>query len=244
MYFYLIVALQVFCIYHCYTNRNSYYWIFAILFVPAIGSLLYLFLNVYKKNDIDSVQANITAAINPTKKIKDLEQKLKFIDTFENRSALADAYLEAGMYEDAIENYEVSLKGTFQNDFYVISRLEEAYYFFSQFDKSMEYALKIVDNPKFKKSRAGYLYALALEKTGDITKAEEYLTEFDAPYSKYQERLELAKFYIRNEKPDKAKELLNEMMSESEGMSKTGYREYGTTIKKAKELLATDFSFD
>ena len=163
--------------------------------------------------------------------------KLKFSETFKNQTALADAYLEAGLHDLAIENYEASLTGTFQNDFYMISKLQEAYYFSSRLEKAIVYAERIIDYPKFKQSRACFLYALALEKTGKLELAETYLAQFDAPYSRYIERLELAKFYIRNAKPDEAKEILKEIGKESKGMSKVSYQQYKIPINKAKELL-------
>jgi len=239
MYFYLIIALQGFCIYHCFVNKNQYYWYFVIFFLPVIGSIIYLFLNVFNKGDIDKVQDEIVNIVNPSKKIIDLEKKFKFSDSFENQTALADAYLDAGIYDKAIENYNEALQGTFQNDFFGISKLEEAYYFSSDFEKAIECAESIKNSSKFHKSKASFLYALALERQGNIIEAEALLSKFDAPYSRYQERLELAEFYIRNAKTDKAKELLNEIAAESEGMSKTSYRENKILIVKAKELLAT-----
>ena len=80
-------------------------------------------MNVFQKRDLVKVQENIATTINPTKKIRDLEKKFKFSTTFENQVALADAYLEAGMYTKAIQNYEASLKDVFKKDFYVISKL-------------------------------------------------------------------------------------------------------------------------
>jgi len=237
MYVYLIFALQGYCVYHCYSNRNQYYWILLVLFIPIIGSLIYLFQHVIRKKDIDMVQNELAVVINPSKKITDLEKKLKFSKSFENQSALADAYLEAEMYDQAITNYETCLSGTFKNDFYVTSKLQEAYYFSTQFNESIQCAETILSNSKFKKSRSAFLYALALEKIGDIKNAEHYLSQFDAPYSRYLERLELAKFYIRNAKKTKADVLLNEMVAESEGMSKGSYKENRILIKKAKELL-------
>ena len=239
MYYYLIIALQIYCVYHCLTNKNDYYWVFIIFFVPAIGSLVYLFVNVIQKRDVNNIQSNITSIINPTKKITDLEKKFKFAATFENQYSLADAYLEAGFYDKAIENYESCLNGTFQNDFYVLSQLQQAYYFSSQFKKSIEIANKIKANTKFEKSRSSFLYALALEKNGDIKGAEEYLTTFNSPYNRYLERLELAKFYMRNAETEKARKILKEIELEAEGMSKTSYRQNRILIKKAKELLSS-----
>jgi len=239
MYFYLILALQGYCVYHCYTNRNDYYWIFAIIFLPVVGSFIYLFMNVIQKQDIDKVQQGLTAVINPSKKIIDLEKRFKFAASFENQVALADAYLEAEQFDKAIQNYEASLKDVFKEDFYVLTKLQEAHYFSSQFDKAMEYAERIKDHPKFNKSRASFLYAMTMEKAGNIAEAETILKTFDAPYARYQERPELAKFFIRNAKTSEARDLLYEIVTESEGMSKTSYRQNRVLINKAKELLAS-----
>lgn len=241
MYFYFIIALQGYCIYHSFTHKNEYYWILGIIFLPLIGCLAYLFMKVYRKGniDIDKVQDNIATVINPSKRITDLEKKFKFSETFENQVALGDGYLESEMYDKAIENYEASLKDVFKNDFYVISKLVNAYYFSSQFDKAIEYAEKIKDNTKFKKSKAMFLYGLALEKTDNIQLAEEQLVQFDAPFSRYQERLVLGEFYIRNQKPKEAKIVLQEIVDESERMSKQGLRTNRIIIKKAEELLVT-----
>ncbi|PIE99863.1 MAG: hypothetical protein CR994_08990 [Maribacter sp.] len=202
-----------------------------------MGSLLYLFLNVFQKRDMEKVQEEITLAINPTKKITDLEKKLEFSDTFENKVALADAYLGLGQYEKAIALYRSSLKGTFEKDYYAISNLIEALCCSEQFTEAIEKIEVIKDSPRFKKSKAMLLYGLALEKTGEIGSAETILEQFNAPYSRYKERLELAKFYIRNGKTEKARTILNDISKESEGMSKQSYKLHQGFIKNAKEML-------
>ncbi|WP_422350515.1 PLDc N-terminal domain-containing protein [Flagellimonas sp.] len=237
MYYYAIIALQGFCVYHCYTNRNNYYWIFAIIFLPVIGCILYLFTNVFQKRDIEKVQESLVTAINPSKKITDLEKKLKFSETFENRVALADAYLEEGLYPEAISHYESSLKDVFSKDFYVISKLLEAHYHNSNPEEVVVCAEKILDNPKFRKSKASFLYALTLEKMGKMQAAEEVMRTFDAPYSNFSERLELARFLQRQGKLEDAKELYQEMVSEFENMSKPNFRQNRHLIKIIREEL-------
>ena len=238
MYYYLIIALQGFCVYHCYSHRNSYYWILTIIFLPVVGCVLYLFTNVFRKRDIEKVQESLETVINPSKRIKDLEKKFKFSGTFENQVALADAYLNEGMYTDAITNYEGSLKDVFLNDFYAISKLVEAYYYSSDFKKAIENAERIEENQMFRKSKASFLYGLALEKAGNLAKAEKVLRTFDAPYSNYGERLELGRFLIRHSKTGEAKGIYLEMISESENMSRNSYRINREFIKKVKEEQA------
>ena len=109
MYFYLIVALQAYCIYHAYKNRKPYYWYFLILFIPLLGSLIYIITQVYNKTDADKIQNEVTSIINPTKKIKDLEQQIEFVDTYTNRIALADAYYQNCDLPNAVVNYKKTL---------------------------------------------------------------------------------------------------------------------------------------
>lgn len=197
--------------------------------------------DAYGNKAIAKPRTPAVPVLKTSKKIADLEEQFKFSETFVNQSALGDAYLEAKLYDKAIENYEACLTGTFQNDFYVTAKLQEAYYNSSRIDESIQCAQAIKDNPKFKKSRSAFLYALALEKKGEVTNAERYLVTFDAPYNRYPERLELAEFYIRNSESEKAKLLLSEIIVESEALSKEGLRENRLTIKKVKELLKTNF---
>ena len=235
MYYYLIIALQGYCVYHCYTNRNNYYWIFAIIFLPLAGCLLYLFMNVIRKGDVEKAQENIVQSLNPTKKIRDLEKRLGFSETFDNRVALADAYMENNMFDKAIEHYKASLKDMFENDYYVLSRLQEANYQLSDIDKSLEIAERIKDNQAFLKSKANLLYAFALEKKNEMEASEKQFRLFDAPYNYYAQRLELARFLVRRGKLADAKAIYQGILDESENMSRQSYRANRVSIKLAKE---------
>jgi len=237
MYYYLIIALQGYCIYHCYTNRNNYYWVFAIIFLPLVGCILYLFMNVLQQRDVEKAQNDLVNTLNPTKKIRDLEKRLKFSETFENKVALADAYMEKDFFEQAIETYRSSLKDMFENDYYVQSRLQEAHYRIADFDTSLRLAEKIKEHPAFPKSKANLLYALTLEKKENFDAAEARLRLFDAPYNYYEQRLQLALFLIRRENPKAASEVLQEIVNEAENMSKQSYRSNRLFIKQAKDEL-------
>lgn len=82
MYYYFIIALQGFCIYHCYSNRNNYYWWLAIVFLPVVGSLAYLFMNVIRKNDFEKAQETLITVINPSKKNSRSRKKTEIFENF------------------------------------------------------------------------------------------------------------------------------------------------------------------
>lgn len=236
MYFYFIIALQGYCLYHLYKNRNAYYWVFLILFLPLIGCIIYLITQVYNKRDADKIQENLVSIINPTKKIKDLERKLKFSETYQNKVDLADAYLQINSYDRAIPYYLDALNDNLQNDQYAIKKLIECYFSIQDYEKVILYAEKIKDSSEFIKSRSQFLYGLALEKTGRPDEAEINLKEIDVRYSFYEERLILAQFLLERHKNEEAKTILNDIYSESQNMTRQNQRIYRNTIAEVEKL--------
>jgi hypothetical protein len=238
MSYYLIIALQAYCLYHFFKNRTQYYWVFLIIFVPLIGCAIYLITQVYNKRDAEKIQSDIVSIINPTKKVRDLEKRLEFADTFQNRVNLADAYLEIKDYPNAIIHYKKALEDNIQNDVYVIKQLIEALYSTEDNKGVIHYAEKIENHSEFKKSRAQFVYGLALEKESRFDEAEEHLRQIDARYSFYEERLVLAKFLLNRNKMFDAKEIINEIFSESQYMTKQNQKLNRLTIAEVERMRA------
>ncbi|WP_117882792.1 hypothetical protein [Aureibaculum luteum] len=236
MYYYIIVALQIFCIYHLLKNKNQYYWIFIILFVPILGSIVYLITQVYNKRDAELITDGITAIINPTKKVKDLQAKLEFSDTFQNKIDLADAYFEINDFENAIIQYESALEGRFQNDFYTQKQLVKAYDKVDNYKKVIMYAENIESHGEFKKSNTQFLYGKALVKAGRFYEAEPELEQINSSFANYEERLAYAKLLLDNGKQAKGMDILNELSSESKHIVKQNLRKYRATFAEVEKL--------
>lgn len=235
-----VLILQIYCLYHAYSNRKDYFWYLLILMLPFIGAIFYLFTQVFNKNDLEKISEEIVTAIVPSKKVKDAEKRLAFSDTFQNRVALADAHFENGDYENASLHYEAALKGNFQNDFYVIKQMMGAMSQSKNYAEVVRLAEKIKDNYEFEKSQAQFIYGLALDKLGRLEEAEKNLKPIDQRYSNYEERLILAEFYVRNGKKEEAKEVLDEIITESEHMTKPNrkiYRQVIANVKKYRSEL-------
>lgn len=239
MYYYLILILQGFCIYHAIKNRNNYYWIFLILFLPAIGAIIYLVTQVYNKNDANKIQQEITSILVPTKKVNDLEKQLAFSETYQNRVNLADAYLEMKDYGNAITHYEVAIKDKSQKGLHETKQLVKAYYGLQDYKKVINYAEKIKSEPEFENSKAQFIYGLALEQEEHIEAAEITLRKIDLRYSNYEERLILAQFLLNHNKREEAKAILNDILLESQNMTKPNKKLYRTTIQEVQKLIQT-----
>ena len=237
MFYYLTVALQVYCFYHIYKNGSPFYWYFIVFLIPGLGAGIYLIIQVFNKRDANKIQEGIVSIVNPTKKIKDLEKRLQFSDTYQNRVDLADAYLENKDYQKAIEQYLEALKDKAQKKYYVVNKLVEAYYFTQNYNEVINYATSIKDEHDFKKSRAQFILGLAQDKLGDFKAAETNLRQIDIRYSFYEERVVLAKFLITHNKIADAKAILEAVVLESQNMTNTNKRLYRSTVQEANKVL-------
>ena len=235
--YYLLIVVQVYCLYHAYKNNKPYYWYFLIFFVPAIGSLIYIVTQMFNQSDAEKIQEEITTVLNPTKKIKDLEKKVHLVDTYTNRIELADAYFKNNDITNAIVHYKKTLEDTIQDDLYARQNLVLCYFQLKDYTGVIEQAEYIKDKSEFKGSKQQFCYGLALNELGKTDEAEAQLKQIDRPYSNYNERLELAKFYIENNRANEGKDLLNEISTESKHMTKPNRRIYRTTIAEVERLI-------
>lgn len=239
MHYYLIIALKLFCLYHIYKNHKPYYWFFVIFLIPIAGALFYIITQVLTSRDVDTIQNEITSIVNPTKKIKDLETKIEFADTYANRIDLADAYFEIDAYQNAISNYKKTLDDKVQDSTHSYKQLAHCYFHMKDFDKVLDYVKKIKNRPDFKGSTQQFYYGLALREKGMLEEAEIQLKEIDRPYSNYSERLELAKFYLENNRIKEGKSLLEEISNEAQYMTKPNRRLFRKTISQVEQILKT-----
>jgi len=110
-------------------------------------------MQVFSKSDANKIQTELTAIINPTKKTKDLEDKLEFSDTYTNRINLADACFQNADYQKAIENYEQTLLDKVQDPTYAQQQLVLCYFQLKDYDCVIKNAQGLKSKIEFKGSK-------------------------------------------------------------------------------------------
>jgi hypothetical protein len=235
--YYIPIALQAICVLHCIRKGNQGKWIWIIVFLPVIGSLIYIFSEVITGHEIDQVSSGVGQVINPGGSIKKLEQQLRFSDTFHNRIALADAYLARGYTNDAIALYEQSLTGVFTENEHVIKQLIIAYANVNRFADILPLAKRIYNSPQFAKSKVHIVYALALEHAGNKEQAEKEFKMMNSRFAYFEARYQYALFLSRNGRKEEALQLLDNMVAESTQLSSRERRFNAQWIGQAKEEL-------
>ncbi len=235
--YYISFILQAICAIHCIRKGNQNKWIWLIVFLPLIGCIAYIFTEMFTKNDMNNVQSGMSSVFNPAGKIKKLQENLRFRDTFDNRIALADAYLDAGQPDAAIVLYENSLKGTFAEHEHGNMQLIRAYYDKQRYEDVLSIGKKVYNLPQFKRSRAQTLYAAALGFTGRNEEAEKEFRSMNGKFSNYESRYHFAKYLIRNNRTDEAKRLLVEMQNEIAHLDSAQKRYNKIWLSKVKDEL-------
>jgi hypothetical protein len=220
-YYIIILALQAYCAYHSYKRGTHQKWIWLIVFLPLVGCLIYLFSEVFSSSHVNSVQTGITTLINPGGVIKRLENNLRFADTFNNRVALADAYLSSGQTERAIQLYESSLTGAFTENEHVLMQLVSAYYHVGRYTDSVLAARKISRQPQFYRSSSHTVYAMALAASGDDVAAEKEFMSMAGRYSYFENRYQYGLFLAARKRMNEATNIFDAIVQE--GNHLTGY---------------------
>lgn len=235
--YYITVGLQVICALHCIRKGNQNRWLYVIIFLPFIGSLIYFFSEIFTKGQLRNVQSGMGAVIQPAGSIRKLQEQLKFTDTFENRVALADAYLATGQTEKAIELYEKSHTGLFTENEHLLSQMIVAYYKAHRDEDIIPLVQKLYKSPQFKRSYAHLLYAIALGNTGKPEQAEKEFQTMNSRFSCFEQRYNYGLFLVKQAREDEAENIWNEMLGEASHLSSRERRDSRQWFAAAKDAL-------
>ncbi len=234
-YYYLVLILQGLCVFHSIKRGTQGKWLWLIVFLPLIGCIVYIFSEVIKKRHVSAVQSTVQTIANPGGRINDLEKRFKFSDTFTNRVALADAYLQNGANEKAIELYEPGLTGVFHDNEHVVKQLIQAYYNLGQYDKIVAIAPKVSRSFEFSKHRANLLYALALQQLGNNTQAEKEFNAMNHRFSNYEARYCYGDFLLKQHRKEDAALIFHDIVDEAQHMTRKEKGDSKTWIDKAEK---------
>jgi len=235
-YYYIIIGLQIICVVHCLRKGTQTMWIWLIIFLPLIGCIAYIIMEIFNRNSMQQVQSGMGNIIYPAGKIKKLEKQLEFSDTFNNRIMLADAYLSAGNTEKAIQLYETSLTGAFKENEHVLIQLVTAYFKMQRYNDAIKVARKVYNNPAFH-THGHVLYAMALDKVGEADLAEKEFNTMKGRYSYFEARYQCGLFLINKNRISEAQKIFNDIVNEFSYLSSFEKRNNRVWYNSAKQEL-------
>jgi len=176
----LSIAIQAGLIIHVIkTGRNQIWiWVLALLSFPGIIAYVAVEIipDLFRSRTAQRTARGFKRAMDPTADLRRYESEARLTGNVAGRQRYAEELTRHGRYDEAIAQYREALTGLYQHDPNLMLGIAQA-----QFAKGNATAARttlddlIRANPDFRSPQGHLLYARALEKEGNITKAlEEY----------------------------------------------------------------------
>jgi hypothetical protein len=182
-----ILLLQIVCLIHAGRTGRPYYWFMIILFVPGLGILAYLAVEVIpgllRGRAATRLSHTVAAGVDPTRQYRELARALDTVSSVANFRGLADECVRLGRYDEAIELYKSALTGMHETEPGAMVGLATAE--FRNGDANAAGATLdrlFAANPEFSSAEADLLEARILEAKGRLPEALSAYERLSATY--------------------------------------------------------------
>jgi hypothetical protein len=172
----LPLAIMIACVVHAIRRGNIFPWIYVIVFLPLIGSLIYVAMEIVPEwlgsHGARQIRAGMARAIDPHKDYRQALRDADLVGSVDARRALAEQYVQRGQMGEAVAIYRDLAQGQFKDDPVLLLGLARAL-FLGGDGAGTQAALDRLQaaDPKFISADAHILYARALELQGKDAEA-------------------------------------------------------------------------
>jgi hypothetical protein len=198
----LELLLQIGLAIHAYRTGRMNPWLWIIVFVPAIGCLLYLILEVAPEllsgRTANRMKRGLVATVDPGRDYRSLARDVEIAPTVHNRLRLADECLRLGRTEEAAALYEQSATGLHAADPAILGGLARTRFATGDLDgaRAALDALR-AENPDWRPADVQLLYARIQEGQGQTQEALAALRALSTTYPGEEARCRYAELLQR-----------------------------------------------
>jgi hypothetical protein len=172
----LILFVQIVCLIHAGRTGRPYYWFMIILFVPGLGVLAYLVVEVIpgllRGRAAARLSQTVSTGLDPTRQYREFARAVETVPSVANFRALADECLRLERHDEAIDLYKSALTGMHETEPGAMLGLATAE--FRRGDAGAAAATRdrlFAANPDFSSAEADLLAARILEARGRLPEA-------------------------------------------------------------------------
>lgn len=235
-YFYPLLALQAFCIFHAYKTRQDQKWYWMIIFFPYIGCLIYLYDVFYSRRTVTHIAEGLKHVVNSNYRIEQLESAVRFSSSAKSKIDLADAYVTVGRYGEAVALYEDCLKGHLADDTSLKMKLLNAFYHNGQFQDCIGLGEQLTNDKAFRNATERISLALSYHRLGQTELAMREFEAMDRTFTNFIHRHAYAQYLLDTGNVTAAKEKVAELLSEIGMMKDIERRTHREAIGKIRDL--------
>ena len=176
----LTAALTIFAVVHLFRTGRNMVWLMVILFLPVVGPLAYLIVEVlpsFGQNPAArKALSRARKAIDPNRGVREGSLNYERSQNADTASRLAEELTKAGRHDEAIRVCMEARTGLFEDDPKILLALSKAQFAASRYTDAiatLDYLRE--KNPGFRSADGHLVYARALEESDATTRAlEEY----------------------------------------------------------------------
>src|SRR3954467_5837885 len=114
------LALYAGCIFHAIKTGRFNYWLLILIFLPGLGSIAYLLIEVLPEmrnnRTARRAMAGIGEVLDPNRELRESEASLEVADTADNKRHLAEERMKRGQWAEAEALYRSALVGPLEGD--------------------------------------------------------------------------------------------------------------------------------
>ena len=172
----IVLLIQLSFAYHALKTGRPYWWLFVIDGFPAMGCVLYYFIEVFpssrESRSAQKAARAISRALDPDKDLRARVAEVETCGSVENRMLLARECMEQRMHAEAAALYRSCLAGVHESDPDVRFGLANALLLSGSAAEALTVAQKLrTSHPSFRTSDLGLLIARALEEAQQLDAA-------------------------------------------------------------------------
>jgi hypothetical protein len=195
---------------HAMKTGRPYYWLFILLFVPALGSIAYVIFEIVpemaKSRRAQKVSNDIGDLLDPDREWRRRSEAVALTGTVQAKRELADECERKGMWEDAIKLYRECAQGMFADDPAILFGLARAELGAGDAAGAQATLERLRDaHPKLQNQEAHLLYARSLEAQDRLKEAEEEYQSLAGYYAGFEARTRYGLLLLRRGEIERAR---------------------------------------
>ena len=236
-------AVQALLVIHCFKTGRNTMWIWVLVFLPAVGALAYVVVEVlpdlFGSRRARRATSSMRRALDPGQDLRRFEAEARRTGDVASNQRYADELVRQGRNTEALGIYRQALRGLYEHDPNLLLGLARAQ--FAGGDASGARATLDTlqaTNPNFKSPEGHLLYARALEGEGNHTRALDEFGELSKYYAGAEAALRYAQLQARTGDKTAARSTLENLLEHARHAPRHYQRAQDEWLSSARRELA------
>ncbi|HTZ76419.1 MAG TPA: tetratricopeptide repeat protein [Stellaceae bacterium] len=212
----VLLIAQIACAVHAGKTGRPFYWLYIIIFIPMLGMLGYLAIEILPEllrgRGARRAAAGMGRVLDPGRDLREAERRLAMTPTAENKAAVAEAYLATGRAAEATALFQETLVGVHATDPSLMLGLARAYFAQGRYAETVtELDALRAANPEYHSPEGHLIYARSLEEQGKTDAALEEYAALEPYYPGQEARCRYALLLAKAGRTREAERLFREI---------------------------------